>query len=222
MRQFSRVRILSEASCLLQTLNAKDLNRFAPINLDPEAAPGFPKIIDAIAREDALRTNFLKACLSKLGLKVNQDENAVPSLSRLHFTSSQPGGTAAVMAKLQDLVTVEGGEQYIKDENDAFHLEKPEAWASGSHDFDNSERADADISVVGAEDRILDYSTIVKRLVVHEKDFPASKETPYFNHHSYYSNLRHYQSQEPYADVAFGSNVLYGEVVTSTNTMLEK
>jgi biotin---protein ligase len=181
-----------------------------------------------IASQDHLRINFLKACLSKLGLRVNQDQNAVPSLSRLHLSSSRPGNALEIMKRLEDIVTVEEGENYIKDENDTFHLENPSSWSKsgqGTITSDSSKEV-ADPSA-DAEDRILDYSTVIKRLVVHEGELPSMKETPYFNHHAYFANLDYYNNKNSNnknsnADPRFGKNLLYGEVVTSTNTMLEK
>lgn len=83
---------------------------------------------------------------------------------------------------------------------------------------DDGDKTKAD----AAEDRIIDYNTVIKRLLIHADDMPSSKLTPYFNHHAFYANLRHYQSQSKEAVVDFGRHLLYGEVVTSTNTILEK
>lgn len=165
----------------------------------------------------------MKACLAKMGLRVNQEQDMVPSLSRLHLTSVQPSDTGKIIDALRDIITTEDGEEYIRDENDTFHLEKPSAWSlrSLSEALSGNSRENADHDD-GAEDRILDYSTITKRLIVHDKEHPAGKETPYFNHHAYYSNLKHYQSISKNIDPDFGRNLLYGEVITSTNTMLEK
>lgn len=163
------------------------------------------------------------ACLLKLGLDVNQENTAVPSLSRLHLSSMLPNGTVEMMKSLKDIVTNVDGEEYIKDENDTFHLENPSAWSLASVanalPREKSEKTD---DGNGDEDRIIDYNAVVKRLVVHGMDHPATKETPYFNHDAYFANLKHYQSQIQGEDDAFGKNVLYGEVVTSTNTLLEK
>lgn len=200
------------------------LLRFAAINLDDESKPsGYSEVIEALARDDKPRKDFLTACLLKLGLDVNQDNTAVPSLSRLHLSSAFPEGASKVMAALQEIITVSDGEKYIKDENDTFHLEKPSAWSLSSfgealprvESEKTNEKGDG-------EDRIIDYSTIVKRLVVHEQDFPPSKETPYFSHHAFFANLEHYRSKTPSETGGFGENLMYGEVVTSTNTMLEK
>ena len=81
---------------------------------------------------------------------------------------------------------------------------------------DGSESRDPD-----ADEGIVDYSTIVKRLVVCD-DLPPPKLTPYFNHRAFYSNLRNYQSQSKEGASEFGAQLLYAEVITSTNTILEK
>ncbi|KAI9700829.1 MAG: biotin holocarboxylase synthetase [Candelina mexicana] len=197
---------------------------FAAVNLDPNAdGPDYPKVVDALAADDKPRTEFLKACLAKLGLQVSLGDNPVPSLSRLHLSSVQPPDVEEFVASLQEIITIRDGEEYIQGENDTFHIEKPAAWSLGS-------LAKALPGVVtgtsddeaDTEDRILDYSTIVKRICLYDEDHPPCKETPYFNHHAFFANLKHYQSSSKESDGNFGKYLLYGEVVTSTNTMLEK
>lgn len=200
------------------------INRFAAVNLDRESPlPGYSRAVDSLAEDDKPRTDFLIACLLKLGLDANQNNTAVPSLSRLHMSSILPNGTLDLMNALKEIITIDDGEEYIKDDNDTFHLEKPSTWCLGSIAEAlpkvKSEKTDESGDV---GDRILDYSTIVKRVIVHSKDPPASKETPYFNHDAFYSNLRYFQSQTGNLHNRFGEHLMYGEVVTSTNTMLEK
>ena len=179
--------------------------------------------MDALAEDEKQRTDFLKACLLKLGLKVNQENTAVPSLSRLHLSSVLPGGTSKMMADLQEIITIVDGEEYIKDDNDTFHLEKPSAWSLGSIadalPAVSSEKTDEGGD---AEDRDIDYNAVVKRLVVHDKEPPQSKETPYFNHDSFFANLEHYETRTKGCGDNIGKSFMYGEVVTSTNTILEK
>jgi biotin--protein ligase len=71
------------------------------------------------------------------------------------------------------------------------------------------------------KDNILDYSKIVKRIAAHEEAWPEPKETPYFNHAVYYSSLQEYRERDGDAET-WGDAFMYGEVVTSTNTLLEK
>lgn len=173
--------------------------------------------------DDKQRANFLRACLSKLGLRVNAKEDAVPSLSQLHLSSLKSANAAEILGSLQDIITVEKGEERIKDDNDTFHILSQSSYSRGStirsDSKEESEKTDCDDT---SEDRILNYSTIVKCIVIHDEEYPANRETPYFNHHAYYANLRHYQSQSTERGIEFGHDLLYGEVVTSTNTILEK
>ena len=198
--------------------------RFAAVNLDHESEiGGYAKVVEALAEDDKQRIDFLKACLLKLGLKVSQENTAVPSLSRLHLSSILSNGISDIMAGLQEIISIEDGEEYIKDENDTFHLEKPSAWSLGSLAKSlTSETSEKTDNSDDDEDRIIDYNTVVKRLIVHEKEPPPSKETPYFNHDAFYANLKHYDSKTQEAKDGFGNSILYGEVLTSTNTMLEK
>ena len=146
----------------------------------------------------------------------------------MHLSCSTPDVVSEIIATLQDIVVPENGGEYIKDENDTFRLEKSSAWpTAGFRDSLNEAPALGDKEPNGesadAEDRIVDYSKLTKRIVIHEKDLPPAKETPYFNHHAYFANLGHYQSKNASSiDPLFGRLLMYAEVITSTNTILEK
>jgi biotin--protein ligase len=203
------------------------------VNLDPKSdGPDYTKLVEALAEDDDSRTNFLKACLAKLGLIVSQETSSVPSLSRLHLSSLHHYLVPELLASWEDIITKEDGEEYIKGENDTFHLEKqdsrwslnslinslPSPGVSGGHEKQKANQVDG----AGSDDRIIDYNAITKRLITHESEWPGTKETPYFNHHSFYANLRRYQQENESEAEEFGKVLMYGEVVTSTNTMLEK
>lgn len=199
--------------------------RFAPANLEPKpGVPGFSDVIKALAEDEKHRMDFLKACLTKLGLTVSGQQN-VPSLSLLHLSSSDPADTGGVISSLSHLIEQNGrGEEFIKDENDTFQILRSSVWKMSDltealpTESDSKEPADQSD---GSSDRIVDYNTVLKKVVVHDDDYPQARSTPYFNHSAFYSNLHHYQSQTPGA-THFGAHLLYGEVVTSTNTLLEK
>lgn len=197
--------------------------RFAPTNLDRNAdGPKFPTVIDELRKDDKSRIDFLRACLTKLGLEVNQDTTTVPSLSLLHLSGIGSQGAVGLAASLRDIITVEDEQEYIKDENDVFHLDRPSSMRMGALAESLPETSETKTDQGGTEsDRIFDYNSIVKHVAVHG-DTPSSKQTPYFNHHAFYSNVREYRSQSKEELKEFGSFLLYGEVVTSTNTLLEK
>lgn len=196
------------------------------MNLDKKAdGPDFPKVVDAVADDEKHRMDFLKACLTKLGLKVNEEQN-VPSLSRIHLSALQPSDSPELVSDLQECITVEDDEEYLKDDNDTFHLVKPSTWKMGRlmKALPDPNPRETDQTDGAGDDRVVDYNSIVKQVLIHEEDYPISKETPYFNHHAFYANLQHYRSKSNEQDepLTFGRHLLYGEVVTSTNTMLEK
>ncbi|PGH29117.1 biotin-protein ligase, partial [[Emmonsia] crescens] len=196
--------------------------RFAASNLDRNAnGPEYHKVVEALAADDESRVDFLKACLTKLGLQVNQDSSTVPSLSRLHLSSMGPQGGVGLLSALRDIITVTGGEEYIKDDVDTFHLEKPSSM--GMRDVAESlpETTETKTDQGGDSDKIVDYNSVIKEVVVHH-DIPSSKATPCFNHHAFYGNLKEYRAQSKEYIHEFGSSLLYGEVVTSTSTLLEK
>lgn len=192
------------------------MRRFAAANLDPKAGgPGYAELVNALAADDKGRTDFLKACLSKLGLQVAQDSAAIPSLSSLHLSGIDAERPLEILSNLADSLSNDNKNEYLKDSNDTFRIERPGTW-----NLSDLEEALPD-NASNSTDGIIDYQEVVKRLVVHD-DLPSSKLTPYFNHHAFYANLRQYQSESRDGATEFGSSLLYGEVVTSTNTILEK
>lgn len=68
---------------------------------------------------------------------------------------------------------------------------------------------------------IVDFNAITKTIVPHEKALPNPKLTPHFNHNMFYASLQRYQLTEKHAE-EWGNVLLYGDVVTSTNSLLEK
>ncbi|KAJ5542459.1 Biotin--acetyl-CoA-carboxylase ligase [Penicillium sp. DV-2018c] len=188
---------------------------FAAANLDAKAGgPEYADLVAALAADDKARTDFLKACLAKLGLEVTQD-TTVPSLSSLHISGIDADGPMDILSGLGASFTQDGQIECLKDEHDTFRIERPGRWNLG-----DIEESLPRISSESSEG-IIDYQSIPKRLVFHD-DIPSGKLTPYFNHHSFYSHLGQYQNESKGDASTFGFNLLYGEVVTSTNTMLEK
>ena len=154
---------------------------------------------------------------------MNQEQVAVPSLSRLHLSSDLPAATSELVTSLAEIISTKDGHDSIVDDNDTFRLERASTWSLG-HIAEalpdiNKEEANMDGA---ADDRIIDYNEITKHVVIHDQDLPQGKETPYFNHQAYFANLKHYQSKTPKSEDNIGKYLLYGEVVTSTNTLLEK
>ncbi|KAK4099486.1 class II aaRS and biotin synthetase [Parathielavia hyrcaniae] len=186
--------------------------------------PGYDDLTEALREDEEARTSFLKACLTKLGLEVSQGTCHLPSLSRLHFSSLNHLEASGILCSFDDIVTKDNGEDYIKGDTDLFHLEKPESrWSLAvlsdalASDFASVKKSTSR----GSPDPTADHSHIPKRIVSHEEAWPEPKETPYFNHSVYYASLREFRAKESEAET-WGDVLMYGEVVTSTNTLLEK
>lgn len=185
--------------------------------MDKNAGPeGYSDLVDAIIEDNDKRIAFLKACLLKLGLNTSEENAVVPSLSRLHLSSIYPADVGHLIERLKEITTIaEDGTQKIIGENDTFILE------SSSQSLSLKSLSDA-LKDDESEDKIVDYNKIEKHLQIHDKGSPILKETPYFNHDTYFWHLKQYRSLSRSSPEQFGSFLLYGETVTSTNTMLDK
>ncbi|KAI5294376.1 biotin holocarboxylase synthetase [Ascosphaera atra] len=183
-----------------------------------KGGPEYSAIIDELLEDDKQRNDFLKACLAKLGLRVNQENTSIPSLSQFHISGIDQEGASKLIGELREAVEEEDGKPYIKDENDTFLLVE-----SSSLHMDSIKDAlkETEQNQDQGEQSFDDYNATVKTMVTHEKP-PTPKETPYFNHQAFFSNLEKYRSSSRDGLSKFGSQILYAEVITSTNTVLEK
>ncbi|TRX94271.1 hypothetical protein FHL15_004738 [Xylaria flabelliformis] len=199
---------------------------FAAVNLSPHHdVDGYDALIASLRAGDSDRVRFLKACLTKLGLEVSQESSGVPSLSRLHLSSIVSSNVDDLLYSWEEIVNKEDGEEYIRAEHDTFHLEKPETRWSMNQLKDTLPRNEITGELTtpssSTDEALIDYTTVVKRIVTHEREWPEAKATPYFNHHAFFSSLRDYRQTDTEAE-EWGNYLMYGEVVTSTNTILEK
>ncbi|CAZ80073.1 unnamed protein product [Tuber melanosporum] len=167
---------------------------FAAVNLDRSAGDSeYRERIELIEQTDTQREAFLRACLIKLGLSASDEAGAIPTLSLLHLSSTNPADVGHLADRLKEISVVGGEKQKIVGENDTFILKRnPEAFS------------------------------VEKHVRIHDSGHPSVKETPYFDHTAYFKHLERYRSQSRSSPEIFGSFLLYGEVVTSTNTMLDK
>lgn len=198
--------------------------RFAAVNLDHKSKiPGYLDLVKALEEDDTKRSSFLAACLLKLGLKLNVENKEVPSLSRLHLSSAFPGEVSSFMESLKEVIGLRDGKEYLQDDNDTFCFEKASQLDVGSLvDALPAVHTKTTNGFDGADDRDIDFDAVVKHVIVHEKSPPSSGATIHFNHGSYYSDLERYRSQQDSNAAVFGHCILYADVVTSTNTILEK
>lgn len=214
---------------------------FAGCNLDRNMGGAeYWNLVDKVTEDHAKQDAFLKGILKKLGLKISQEVYMIPKLTSLHLTSIYPEDVGSLVQNLRNagLVTKEGEKEMIVAENDIFRLEPigeltlaglslKDGISSGKDGEEEGESEDEEARKGRPEcdtesDTIIDYHKIVKTIYPHSTMHPHRTSTPYFNHNAYYKLLTRYREQSRLSPSQFGSFLLYGEVVTSTSTMLDK
>lgn len=208
-----------------------DSSRYAAANLDAKSGgPEYSKMVESLIEGDNLRESFMKACLTKMGLLVAVETSTVPILSALHVSSLHNIEVSELFEGLRSDMTLEKGEIFVKGGNDTFLVEKNSSPLSlqslgASLPQANSEakdETDTDQLRSGQDEKNIDYNKVIKRLVFHDGGWPQNTETPHFNHSVFYSELVEYQDEGGSRAEDFGKVIMYGDVVTSTNTLLEK
>jgi biotin--protein ligase len=139
-----------------------------------------------------------------------------------------------LLPRFKEILTRDiSGDAVIRGENDTFHVKGlPASFQDFKAGSSSATIADAvsslkispteqDAETSPSSDRIVDYDKVVKQLIVHTESAPSIKETPSFNHAAFYANLHQYTKSQ-YDETCFGKYLLYGEVITSTSTILEK
>ncbi|KAG6094788.1 hypothetical protein E4U30_003036 [Claviceps sp. LM220 group G6] len=198
---------------------------FAPANLSPQ--PGIPEYADLIRtlqEYNEARLGFLRACLRKLGLEVSAGETAsVPILSSIHLTAVHGSQVSELLYSWAPVIEEEGHDEYIRGEGDTFRIHSDQngltirdlkALQGLPVDDDHDDAA-------GETAGILDYSAVTKVIVAHEKCLPTTEMTPRFDHKVYYASLARFKLMEDGAE-SWGNVLMYGDVVTSTNSLLER
>lgn len=166
-----------------------------------------------LAESDRARITFLKACLEKLGLEPNASDSTIPPLSTLHLSSTNNTEVAELLCGWESIMDKEDGVEFIRGEADTFRIENEDE-TLGMSELHKALPQDED-------DFVLDYENVVKKIVPHEKELPTLKQTPHFNHKLFFNDLKRFQRAEGDAE-SWGNLLMYGDVVTSTNTLLEK
>ena len=160
----------------------------------------------------------MQACLRKLGLEVTATVPGVAPLSNLHLSAINNEGVTDQLCAWADVITKDDGKEVIKAENDVFHIQGSETMWKVDDLKDSLPKAgdqQTKPEVDGSDDK--PSWTIIP----HENALPEVKWTPQFNHNLFFHTLKAYRAIENKAE-KWGDLLLYGEVVTSTNTILEQ
>ncbi|KAI5794409.1 biotin-protein ligase [Peziza echinospora] len=183
---------------------------FAGVNLDKNLGDRrYSEVVDAIIADHNQQVKFLQACFKKLGLKHSEQANVVPPLSVLHLTALYPEDVPDIITNLRDVMCQDGSDDMILGETDSFILQDPRRPTLSQET--KWEKAD----------RIIEYHEITKTLFVHDKGYPGSNDTPHFDHEVYYNALDDYRTSSRLSPSQLGSFIMYGEVLTSTSTILD-
>lgn len=179
---------------------------FTPVLMKPskETEPEFFNAFEHLKLEenDHQRKLFMKYCLSELGLKVNEDVNmSIPQLTPIYVLSLKP---ESIFKLCNDLEVTEHNNKF-EDTNDTFIFHG-----------DNENDSDYFISEKVHESNDLD--SIPKHIKL-STELPPHKLTPYFNIATYREHLKKLSGNQV---GEIGATFGYSEVVTSTNTLLDK
>ncbi|ONH68610.1 Biotin--protein ligase [Cyberlindnera fabianii] len=168
----------------------------------------YAEIVKGLSEHNEERRLFLRACLQKLGLKVNDSEVVRPRLTPILLTSPVPGVVDHIVEGMINDIGLSGEENnLLRATNDTFRL----------HPIGESLSFDTQLS---KQEEFEDPDTAIKELYVCGDTIPDRKLTSYFDIKKYFRFL-----QENYGSldtVRAGSVLFYGEVVTSTNTLADK
>lgn len=175
--------------------------------------PEHPSIdsVDGMPRDDKElhRLNLVRGTLSQLGLDVSDGPAPLPKLLPLVLASSDPSLAQQIASEIasrgEALSETTAG---LVDRNDTFVLH-PAASFDSLVRAARSRKGTADPEELQKEHKLI--------CVCDETPLPPTS-TPLFNIPAYFSNLAQLSGGSP----SLGQALLYGEVVTSTQTMLDK
>ncbi|KAG0344468.1 biotin holocarboxylase synthetase [Podila humilis] len=182
-----------------------------------------PNIVNYLMQKEHERRLLLRNILSKMGLKLSTPEHpstsvlnsimppgaipGIPSVTPLYLASIQPALTSQLASTLYSMTR---DDHQIKEANDTFHLVPSPHHAIPVHTpVALPENADGDIE-----------STITKNIVICTDAPPPASMTPEFDMSAFFNRLRQVRQQD--SSLRFGNSLMYGQVVTSTQTMLDK
>lgn len=174
----------------------------------------FKEVTAEIEKHETERTDFLRACLAKIGLKVNDDTSvSVPRLTPIYMSSKlDPTKACKILEDLRTNLDFVDKNQ-VEDTNDTFVF----------HDEDENDTDYLLLDDVGHQslEEVIAGPKHIK--VFTSKQLPGAKDTPYFNMGAYFDHLaRLYKANDlTVKEGDVGSVLSYAEVVTSTNTLLD-
>lgn len=178
---------------------------FSPSLLRPsDSDTHFQHVVAELESGEADRRRFLGLCLARIGLQASIDVAGVPRATPIYMTSAEPHAAVKVLKDLRENMDMVGDR--FEDAHDTFVL------------HGETEMVDSML-----EDEGLSNEDAPKHIQVFTSRIPDS--TPHFNMKAYFDHLLRLHNANGISStgesIAFGSLLCYGEVVTSTNTLLD-
>ncbi|KAF9105887.1 biotin holocarboxylase synthetase [Mortierella sp. GBA35] len=197
-----------------------------------------PNIVNRLLEREHERRLFLRSVLAKMGLSVAPPEpmqavvappsatgvqlppgtiQGVPSITPLFLASVEPSYTAELTRTLSVLAN---GQGQIQETNDTFQLVPSLQHPIPAH-IPKTLTATPGLEQEEGEEKI------TKNIVLCPDAPPPTTVTPEFDmahffHHLQLTRQQLASSTGRFANLTFGNSLLYGQVVTSTQTMLDK
>ncbi|CAX40525.1 biotin: apoprotein ligase [includes: biotin-[methylmalonyl-coa-carboxytransferase] ligase (ec 6.3.4.9); biotin-[propionyl-coa-carboxylase [atp-hydrolyzing]] ligase (ec 6.3.4.10) (holocarboxylase synthetase) (hcs); biotin-[methylcrotonoyl-coa-carboxylase] ligase (ec 6.3.4.11); biotin-[acetyl-coa-carboxylase] ligase (ec 6.3.4.15)], putative [Candida dubliniensis CD36] len=169
---------------------------FASHLLDPrdEDGSGYASVVETLKEHEHNKKVFMRDCLKKLGLRVAESvDTAIPRVTPMYVVSPFKDKVRDMYSNLTS--KLELGDEPFQDNNDIFYF-ADETQEAGEY--------------VGKA-KYINFLT--------SAGIPDSKMVPYFNIQKYFDNL---QVLSGGGEIKFGGILGYAEVITSTNTIMDK
>ena len=186
--------------------------------------PKFQNMLKTLVDSDHSRKLFLKSCLHKLGLKVNENvEMTVPRITPLYLSSHLDHSVVTSIAQeMKENLDFKGN--VFEDLNDTFVIHDETENDSEYMIGERESEKDGDIpqTLETSPDNFYeeDPNAVPKHIKIFSQgNLPDSKLTPYFNMSIYFAHLQRYFKGKV---GQFGFVLGYGEVVSSTSTLMDK
>lgn len=165
----------------------------------------YMELVRQLQESNESRQLFLRSCLRLLGLRVNDNEVVRPRITPLNLCSPIPHKVDELMAQIVADVGL-SSQNLLEGTADSFRIHSEDY--SLAHQLDKQEEYE-------------DPDTAIKELIVYRSTLPDRKATPYFDIRQYFRLLQQNHGQIDLSGKA-GSILLYGEVITSTSSILDK
>ena len=186
-----------------------ETSRMIDIPASYNSVEALTKNLEGTDLKCAKSEELLRVCIGKLGLKLEEKKDNDLQLSVLHVSSITPSNAQKLKDSWNNLIIPRDQAEYIIDMKDTFRIET----VTTERINEKSSRSLAACNPSPGSDL---------SIFVHVQEHPTNEETPFFNHNEFYSGLRQRRSISLWELDGFGSYIMYGQVMTSTNTILEK